>query len=207
MGAFDGPRSEYPLGRSVDSCIWMGKGRNSLACWGRLVVPGALIAVLGCAGRGTPSAERSHTFVTDSAHYTVRRTQGLYQARIGFRYANHSKRTVSSGGCHGPHAPALEKRVGGAWVNAYNGVEQLCETWPPFRVRSGAQYDAAFFLKAAPKGWNLTPSLAVDSIPGTYRFRWFLRDGPDPRVAETPVIELISNEFQLELAPTDSSAR
>jgi hypothetical protein len=174
---------------------------------GTWAVAGAMFVLVACAGRSTPNAEPVHTFVTDSTHYTVRRSQRLYRARIGFSYANYSKRTVSSGGCHGPHQPALEKRLGGAWVNAHNGVEQLCETWPPFRVLSGANYKSAFLLHAAPKGWNFTPSLAVDSIPGVYRLRWYLRDGPDPRVAGTPVIELISNEFQLEVEPADSSAR
>ncbi|MFN2564963.1 MAG: hypothetical protein ABR499_08140 [Gemmatimonadaceae bacterium] len=142
-----------------------------------------------------PPAPIAATLVTDSAQYTVRFVNGMYRARIGYRYTNQSGDAVSVAYCRTPPPPLLEKKVGGEWVQAYSAVVLLCRSIPDFRIPAGGTYRGALDLAAAPRGRNEVPILEVDSVPGTYRLRWELRAGNDPDVGA--VVEAISNEFRL----------
>jgi hypothetical protein len=124
---------------------------------------------------------------------------GLYRATIGYVYTNHTGSTLSATYCNTPVPPALEKSVDGRWTLAYSPVILLCETIPPFRVARGASYRGTLYFAAAPHGRRMGPALYVDSLPGTYRLRWPLHAGEDPRARDAPLVEAISNEFSMAL--------
>jgi hypothetical protein len=156
-----------------------------------------LVALLGCRSASLDQREPPATLVTDSTEYHAVLANGLYRADIGYRYTNHSRSSVSAVHCHTPPPPALEKNVGQGWVLAYSPVILMCETIPHFRVSAGATYRSTLHLAVAPPSRRMAPVLLVDSLPGTYRLRWALRAGDDPTDRDAPMVEAISNEFDL----------
>jgi hypothetical protein len=162
-----------------------------------IILAAVMCAAGACRPELAPEPRPSVDLVTDSAQYTVRLVNGLYRTTIGYTYTNRSARAVSATHCHAPPPPLLEKKVGEEWVRAYNPILLLCLTIPHFRIAAGATYRGALYVAAGPPGGNAGPALQVTSIPGTYRLRWALRAGDDPEARDAPIVEAISNEFQL----------
>ena len=159
-----------------------------------------LLLAAGC-HRGRHSVTGPGDSVTlrvDSTQFTVRSNGPLYEATIGFHFANHSGRTLSMNYCGSPPPPALEKqRVDGTWVHAYSGVILTCLILPPFRIPDGGSYDGVLKLAAGRPGTKFFPTFGPDSVPGIYRLRWELRAGPDPDNQSAPTISTVSWPFRL----------
>jgi hypothetical protein len=156
----------------------------------------AMTSIAGCRTGAARGRQPTVTLVTDSTRYTVRQANGFYVATIGFVYANRSGTVVSTNYCQTPGPPLLEKNVDGRWVRAYDPVVLACLTIPPFRIPAGASYRGTLHFDVAQRGRNAFPTLEVDSIPGIYRLRWALHEGPDPDADNTTLAEAISNEFR-----------
>jgi hypothetical protein len=163
-----------------------------------LLFVAAIVAAAGdCRPLPAPDRQARATLVTDSTEYTVRLVDGMYRTMIGYTYTNNSGDAVSATHCQAPPPPVLEKRVGEAWVRAYDPVMLMCLTIPHFRIAAGSTYRGTLHVAAAPPGRNVAPVFEVESIPGTYRLRWTLRAGNDPEAPGAAVVEAISNEFRL----------
>jgi hypothetical protein len=149
-------------------------------------------------GRTAPPAPRpGATLRTDSARYEVSFTKPVYRVQIGFVYTNGTDAPVSTNYCKVPGPPALEKRVGGRWVRAYDPITLLCLSIPPFRLAPGQAYRGTLYVSVAERGANFLPQLEVDSIAGTYRLRWALTAGSDPDDPDAPSVEATSPPFEL----------
>jgi hypothetical protein len=142
----------------------------------------AMTSIAGCRTGAARGRQPTVTLVTDSTRYTIRQANGFYVATIGFVQT--------------PGPPLLEKNVDGRWVRAYDPVVLACLTIPPFRIPAGASYRGTLHFDVAQRGRNAFPTLEVDSIPGIYRLRWALHEGPDPDADNTTLAEAISNEFR-----------
>ena len=153
---------------------------------------------IGCHGFDASAPEPAAASLrTNATQYTVRHDGFLHRATIGYVYANGTGAAVSANYCHSPSPPLLEKQVGGRWVAAYHAIVQLCLSIPPFVIPAGANYDATLQFLAATPGNHFGPELLVDEVPGTYRLRWVLRAGNNPDDVRAPLVEAISNSFEL----------
>src|SRR5262245_61193421 len=120
--------------------------------------------------RGVAAPVGGATLYTDSTQYTAHFTRPFWRTRIGYSFTNNTRDAVSANYCNAPNPPALEQQqADGRWVVAYNPVQLMCLTLPPFRVAAGETYRGVLDFVAVPPGSNILPTLAVDSVPGTYR--------------------------------------
>lgn len=160
-----------------------------------------LLLVVAChRGRTATALENSVRLRADSTQYTVRANGEMYQADIGFRFDNHSGRTLSKTYCMAPAPPVLEKeRASGEWMHAYSPIELTCLTFPPFRIADGETYRGMLRVTIDPPGSNVFRLFGPDSIPGTYRLRWELRASADPNDQRAPIITAVSPPFTLSL--------
>jgi hypothetical protein len=135
---------------------------------------------------------------TDSAQVSVHRSGVSYIADIGYTYTNTTPGPVAKRGC-GITPPDLEKKVNGRWVAAYNPVRLMCIRVPDFSLASGQSYHGVLHFMAAEPGHNVSPTLSVDSIDGTYRLRWDFVEGTDAGVEGAKTVSSTSNEFRMVL--------
>jgi hypothetical protein len=157
-----------------------------------------------CACATAARAPRSESLVlrTDSASVTVYHRGGGYFAKIGFTFINNSGSVISQAGCSGPGSPIIEKKVNGAWVAAYHPIYLLCRTYPDFTWEPGARVASRVDFAAFERGRNTEPSLRIDRIDGLYRLHWGFTKGRDAMAKGAKRYDVVSNEFQLILAPS-----
>ena len=140
---------------------------------------------------------------TDSSVYHVRTTEYFHEIVMNLSYANPTGGKVYIPTCHGPHPPALQKRVGEQWVTAYAPVVLLC-LGPPVIIEPGETYRYNYRVMAAHRP-NTVPRFEVDEIPGTYRLVWHMLgtwtpNGPEAGLGEElPLEQRVSNTFRIEM--------
>ncbi|HET9985008.1 MAG TPA: hypothetical protein VFQ38_15520 [Longimicrobiales bacterium] len=131
---------------------------------------------------------------TDSAAYTLRRSDTGLQGAIGFTFTNRTGRDLFAGGCISPDPPHLERLVGDEWVVAYAPIVLLCWT-PPRRIRDGESYRSALHISVPLAGTSGAPPWQSGLVPGTYRLVWDALSVPAPLPDELRT----SNSFTLSL--------
>ena len=161
----------------------------------------ALAVLTSCvssrAGPHRISTNGQATIRTDSAQYTVPVVDGRYQVSISFVLTNATTTSISADYCKEPGPPILEKFINGRWHLAYTADSFLCQAVPPFILPVDGSHRGVLQVVALPLGSTHGNALRVDSIPGTYRLRWMLNAGTDPRAPGTSTVQAISNGFRL----------
>ena len=160
-----------------------------------------LASLCGCQTVARQNPAEPLVLRTDSTSVTVFHRGGGYFAKIGFTFINNSGDVISQAGCGGPGSPIVEKKVNGAWVAAYYPFYLLCRTLPDFTWEPGARITSRVDFGAFEPGRNKELSLRIDTIDGTYRLHWGFTKGRDATAKGVKRYEVISNEFQLVLAP------
>jgi hypothetical protein len=120
---------------------------------------------------------------------------------IGFTFHNRGRTTVAIPRCTLPHQPALDKLVGGEWVEVVSPIHMCWED--PVTVGPGRSRHFTYRLRAGRSHTPHEPRFRTSRIPGTYRLRWEIyhydalaqfRIGPP-----LPIEHRVSNEFQITL--------
>jgi hypothetical protein len=174
----------------------------------RVVVFAALLAATGCdvdritvgGHPGVVVTDRwTPWLVTDHSVYTLRYTAQTVEVDIRFRFENRSRHAVAIPRCTHPYRPALDKLIGGEWVEVLS-PRDLCWNEPVVVGPNRSQY-FAFRVQAWRPHMGLEPRFQTNHIPGTYRLRWDIYEydafGQFRIGAPLPIEHRVSNEFRL----------
>ena len=113
-------------------------------------------------------------------------------------YTNTTGADVYLFGCRTPSRPTLQKRVDGAWVDAWMPVEDGCLS-PPWRIRPGETYRDTLHVVGYKPGYNTAPTFDT-AIEGTYRLVRAIYDVPELDAQGSgllPLAQRVSNAFEV----------
>lgn len=136
---------------------------------------------------------------TDEPRYRFEREDDGRELDVEFTYLNRTGRTVHVARC-GTEGILfrLEKRVGEAWVTAYEPICPMILV-PPFTVAPGEALEGEIVIVLSP---GAEPQLQVDEVPGTYRLVLSVHGDWRPEPGELgdplPLAERESEAFEIE---------
>jgi hypothetical protein len=165
----------------------------------RALLPILLAALPGCellrvtGGADEAAIADDPAIVTDSTVYHLRADGRYRRVTIGFVFTNLARAPVQVPTCHGAYPPFLQKREGGAWVDAWIPVVMLC-LGPPLVIRAGETYHGSLEVAGGIPASSY-PRFLVDPIPGTYRLVWGV--ATVGRSGELPLDQRVSAPFEI----------
>lgn len=140
---------------------------------------------------------------TDSLAYRASTAAGEFRTGITVQYRNVTAERISFPHCNGAFWYGLQKRVDGAWVDAWSPDLPMCLSFEPIAVEPGATVTLRFGVYSGPKGSNFSSQfLANRWPPGVYRIDIAAaRHGFDAPTStfgrQVPVDARVSNAFVL----------
>jgi hypothetical protein len=163
-------------------------------------VPIRLAIVVLCVAcvtsRGTPPTP-DLAITTDAAAYDVT-TSASKGTNIIFAYTNRTGSTVSTGYCHAPPPPTLQRLVEGEWVYAFKPAENLCYSGQ-FRIPSDSVYRGVLSLRSNDLSKATSIAAKSDSTPGIYRLYFSFLRTDDIGKTQPHRVEAISSSFRITL--------
>jgi hypothetical protein len=157
---------------------------------------GSLAISLACRASTDVSPTAQPSITTDSTLYVVNATGNSKWTAVAFTYTNRTGRTVSTGYCHAPPPPALDKLVGGEWVFAYKPVELACYSGQ-FKIPNDSVYRGALSFRFTDLVRATSAARIGDSVQGAYRLRLSLVRTEDIGKKNMHRVEAVSNTFRI----------
>jgi hypothetical protein len=160
-----------------------------------LIRPSAVVVGVSCVTRGVASPTPELAITTDAAAYDVATNRSNWTS-IGFAYTNRTRSTVSTGYCHAPPLPTLQRLVDGKWVYAYKPAELLCYSGQ-FRIPSDSVYRGVLPLRSSDLSKTMSMVAESDSVAGIYRLHFSFVRREDLGKTHPHRVEAISNSFRI----------
>jgi hypothetical protein len=136
---------------------------------------------------------------TGRGTYTAWYSGDRIELDIDFTFTNRGRRTVAIPRCTVPHQPALDKLVGGEWVEVVASRSQCWER--PALLGAGRSEQFTYRVRAGRLYSGLEPEFRTTQVPGTYRLRWDIYEVDEFSQfgigALLPIEHRVSNEFRI----------
>lgn len=151
----------------------------------------------GFSGGGSGSAP----IETSRSVYTATIEDGTVVLDIPHTFTNGTDDTVYIVNCRESFAIKLQKRVGGAWVDAVGLVIPQCLS-PVIEVAEGESYSHTLQIRAGLPSSDMEPRFEVDRVDGVYRIVWIdvlesYNSGTYPFGEQIPLEQRVSNSFEI----------
>lgn len=136
---------------------------------------------------------------TGRSAYTAWYTRETIELDVGFTFHNRGRSMVAVPRCGRPHGPALDKLLGGEWVEVLAPLEQCWEE--PLVIGPGRSEHFTARIRAGRPHTFIEPQFRTNHVPGVYRLRWEVYHYD--RLSQfgigglLPIEHRVSNEFRV----------